>query len=152
MSSDDIELQRQMMKRIDENVRRRVESELRTDALELDSRTEPIESMPGYVSGEFSGDDLASAAERFRDIGRRMSDAFRPFVAEFSEVFAKISKAIEDNPDLFTGPRGPVNPRDVRDERGIPKPSPVAPFWAPSHNRHNVNRGSNRGRTGGRNR
>ncbi|WGH20787.1 hypothetical protein QLT00_gp04 [Gordonia phage Commandaria] len=77
----------------------------------------------GEISAEKIREHLAPALRDFFDAIKRSS-------IQINEVMRQV---VEENPDLFSDK--PVHPKDVRDERGIKKPSTTPPMWAQTPNK-----------------
>ncbi|AXH49732.1 hypothetical protein KNU02_gp06 [Gordonia phage Pleakley] len=82
--------------------------------------------------------------ERFNKLGKDLAEALAPMIEQFRTAFQSINDFVEANPELFVDK--PVHPHGVRDERGIPKPSNVVPFWANDPGRSRPAKGRSRGK------
>lgn len=77
---------------------------------------------------ELTPEEYARANEVFR----HFAEAMRPVIKQVAETLRGLADIVQrakfDNPDLFS--ESPVHPKDVRDERGIKRPSTRPPMWA----------------------
>ncbi|QRI45243.1 hypothetical protein SEA_ENNEA_7 [Gordonia phage Ennea] len=91
------------------------------------------EEMRGIIGKARAGMELTPEEyARANQVFRHFADAMRPVMKQFAEQMRSMADVVrqtaEMNPDVFSD--GPVHPKDVRDERGIKRPSTKPPMWA----------------------
>ncbi|ATN89525.1 hypothetical protein SEA_BONUM_4 [Gordonia phage Bonum] len=74
---------------------------------------------------------LKRVLQGFNEQMRPFADSVRGLFQTIEHTWADIQPSIKVLEEWAADiERKPVHPKDVRDERGIKQPSPVAPFWA----------------------
>ena len=77
------------------------------------------------------------SVERINEAAAKFGEAMKPFCEALREGFSTMKESfariIAEYPGRFDDK--PIHPKDVRDERGIKKPSNVVPMWADQPNK-----------------
>ncbi|AXQ62041.1 hypothetical protein SEA_SKYSAND_7 [Gordonia phage Skysand] len=91
------------------------------------------EEMRGIIGKARAGMELSPEEyDRANQVFRHFAEAMQPVIRQFAEQMRSLADVVQqtalENPDVFSD--GPVHPKDVRDERGIKRPSTKPPMWA----------------------
>ncbi|QAU07247.1 hypothetical protein SEA_NOSILAM_4 [Gordonia phage NosilaM] len=87
--------------------------------------------MEGLELSPEEVDDLKRVLQGFNEQMRPFADSVRGLFQTIEHTWTNIQPSIKVLEEWAADmERKPVHPKDVRDERGIKQPSPVAPFWA----------------------
>lgn len=90
-------------------------------------------------------ESVAKKAQILKQVNEAIAqfgEAMKPFVEQLRKTIVSVhnsfAKIAAEHPEWFD--EKPIHPREVRDERGIPKPSNVVPMWADQPNKRRKRR------------